>query len=110
MKLKWYEDIEDGKNRIWKTRYYGKEGIFNLVVYPLKLYYKDGLVSKDRKGWAFRIVEIKPNGDIKDDGIDYDEAFDYNGEDAPTAKVAMKWAEESLEDILKERRAKKMKA
>ena len=106
-KLEWYEDIEDGHNKVWKTRYHGNEGTFDIVVYPLKLRYKDGLISKDRKGWSFRITEIEPNEDIKKDGIDYDDAFDYNGEDAPTVDVAKKWAEESLKEILEERRSKK---
>ena len=107
MKLKWYEDIEDGRNKVWKARYHGKEGTFDIVVYPLKLRYKDGLISKDRKGWSFRITEIEPNGDIKEDGIDYDDAFDYNGEDAVTFNVAKNWAEEALEGILEERISKK---
>jgi len=109
-KLKWYKYTEFGqtelavdKATIWEAAYNGKEGLFTLDVYPLKLF------NKNEKGWEYRITETEPSGDFKEDGIEYDSTFEGSNDPAPTAKVAMKWAEATLEDML-ERRAKKVKA
>jgi len=107
-KLEWYEDTEWGwtdigvnKAKVWRTAYHGKEGSFDLEVYPVKL------LDKDAEGWEYRIIEDN-EGEV---GEEYDATFESsNGNDhAPTAKVAMKWAEATLEDMLEERRAKKRK-
>jgi len=113
-KLNWFEDTggawsDEGVDSatVWKTAYNGKEGSFYIEVYPLSL------IHKDLKGWEYRIMETEPNGGaIKEDGFEYDSASESNNENdhAPTAKVAMKWAENTLEDILEEREAKKVKA
>jgi len=105
-KLEWYEDTEWGwsdlgvkKAKVWKTSYQGKEGWFDLVVFPMSI------IDKDEKGWEYHIQKILPNGGI---GEEYFSEDSSNGNDhAPTAKVAMKWAEATLEDMLEERRAKK---
>ena len=112
-KLEWYKDTEGGwvdtgvdEADVWKATYTGKEGTFDLEVYPVKL------LNKNAKGWEYKIIEIEPDGTtIKDDGFEYDAAFDSsNGNDhAPNYKVAMKWAENTLEDILEERKAKNNK-
>jgi len=109
-KLEWYKDTGYGQTElavdeapVWRTTYQGKEGTFDLEVYPLKL------IDKDLKGWEYRITE--DNGDDEEDEgteFDFDSGFEAgSGNHAPTAKVAMKWAEATLEDILEERRAKK---
>jgi len=113
-KLKWYKyteytdfgqtELAVDKATVWEAAYNGKEGLFTLDVYPLKLF------NKNAKGWEYRITETEPTGDFKEDGIEYDSAFEGSNYPAPTAKVAMKWAEAELENILEERRAKKVKA
>lgn len=105
-KLEWYKDEDYGRTEkavdsatVWRTAYHGKEGSFDLEVYPLSL------LNMDSKGWEYRIIEDTPSGD----GFEYDATFESsNGDDhAPNAKVAMKWAEATLEDILEERRVNK---
>ena len=87
---------------IWETTYRGKEGSFYLEVYPLSL------IDKNEKGWEYRIIEN--NEDDDEDELNFDSGFETgNGDHAPTAKVAMKWAEATLEDMLEEKRAKKQK-
>lgn len=109
-KLEWYEDIEGGWSdvgvnsaKVWRATYNGKEGLFSLEVYPLKL------IDKNEKGWEYRIIETEPSGDPNEDGIDIDSLFETSeGYDhAPNAEVAMKWAENTLRDIIEERNAKK---
>jgi len=110
-KLEWHKDTGYGQTElavdeapIWETTYRGKERSFYLEVYPLSL------IDKDEKGWEYRIIEN--NEDDNEDELDFDSGFETgNGNDhAPTAKVAMKWAEATLDDILEEIKAKKMKA
>jgi len=106
--LKWYVDTEwalsdmgVNKAKVWRTAYYGKEGTFDLEVYPVKL------IHKDLKGWEYRIIEDNGEGTCEE----YDSYAYSNGNDhAPTAKEAMQWAEAELKDILEERRAQKAKA
>jgi len=111
-KLKWYKDTGYGQTElavdeatIWEATHNGKEGLFSLEVYPLKL------INKKEKGWEYRIIETEPSGDTNEDGIDFDSLFETSeGDDhAPTVEVAMKWAENTLKDILEERRSKKEK-
>ena len=106
-KLKWYKDTGYGqtesavdKATVWRATYNGKEGLFDLEVYPLKL------IDKNAKGWEYRIIETEPNGEPNEDGIDFDSFYETSGgyDSAPNPKVAMKWAEATLKDILEERR------
>ena len=102
--LKWYVDTEwawsdmgINKAKVWRAAYHGKEGTFDLEVYPVKL------IHKDLKGWEYKI--------IGDNGEEYDSYAYSNGNDhAPTAKNAMEWAEAELGDILEEKRAEAQKA
>ena len=105
-KLKWYEDTEWGwtdigvnKAKVWRTAYHGKEGSFDLEVYPVKL------LDKDAEGWEYRIIEDNGKGTEEE----YDALFESSvGNDhAPTAEKAMKWAELTLNEILEERREKR---
>jgi len=103
-KLKWYKFIEErikgDKYIVWAATYKGNEGWFDLTVFPMSL------PDKNEDGWEYRIDEYLPNGGIT--GEQYDSALDSTDKSyAPTAKVAMKWAEATLEGILEERRAKK---
>ena len=107
-KLKWYKDTGYGQTElavdeatIWETTYNGEEGLFSLEVYPIKL------IDKGVEGWEYRIIEDNEEGT----GEEYDSAFESSvGNDhALTAKEAMKWAENTLKDILEERRSKKEK-
>jgi len=107
-KLKWYKDTEwawsdigADEAKVWRTAYCGKEGTFDLEVYPVKL------IDKDVEGWEYRIIEDNEEGT----GEEYDSAFESSvGNDhALTAKEAMKWAENTLKDILEERISKKEK-
>jgi len=107
-KLNWFEDTSGAWSdmgvdlaTVWKTAYNGKEGSFYIEVYPLSL------IDKDLKGWEYRIIEDNGEGT----GEEYDSSAYSNGNDhAPNAKVAMRWAYFTLDDILKEIKAKKMKA
>ena len=101
-KLKWYKDIDYGQTKfavdkatVWRATYKGKEGKFDLEVFPLKL------INKDEEGWQDRFTE-----DIKDvDGtiVKFDSGYPTNW-GVSSAKVAMKRAETTLKDILEERR------
>ena len=111
-KLEWYKDTGYGRTElavdkatIWEATYNGKEGLFSLEVYPLKL------INKNAKGWEYKITETEPSGEPKEDGIDFDSEFETSeGDDhAPTAEVAMKWAENTLRDFIEERKNKKRK-
>jgi len=104
-KLEWYEDTDGGwtddgvdSAKVWRATYNGKEGLFFIEVYPASL------INKDLKGWEYRIIEYN-----QEDWDEFDSAFEADNESdyAPTAKVAMKWAEATLEDMLEERRAKR---
>jgi len=104
-KLEWYEDEDGGwtddgvdSAKVWRTTYNGKEGSFDIEVYPVSL------VDKNVKGWEYRIIEDNEKGTEE-----YDSLFESSiGNDhAPTAKVAMKWAENTLRDIIEERNTKK---
>jgi len=106
-KLEWHENTEGGwvdtgvdKAYVWEATYTGKEGRFNLIVFPMSL------IDKNEEGWEYRIDEvIQPSGKVREQ---YDSAFDSTNKSyAPTAKVAMKWAEATLEDMLEKRRAKR---
>jgi len=101
-KLKWYKSIDYGQTKfavnkatVWRAKYRGKEGRFDLEVFPLKL------IDKDEEGWQYRSTE-----DIKDvDGTIFKSDSGYpTNRGVPTAKVAMKMAETTLKDILEERR------
>jgi len=105
-KLKWYKDTDFGQTEVavyeapvWRAEYCGKEGIFDLEVYPLKL------INKNSEGWEYRIIE--DNG--KGTGEEYDALLESSvGNDhAPTAEKAMKWAELTLNEMLEERREKR---
>jgi len=109
-KLEWYEDTEGGWSdvgvnsaKVWRATYNGKEGLFDLEVYPLKL------IDKSAKGWEYRIIETEPNGEPNEDGIDFDSFYETSGgyDSAPNVKVAMRRAEATLKDILEERSSKK---
>jgi hypothetical protein len=111
-KLIWYKAEEGGwtddsvdSAKVWQATYNGKEGLFSLEVYPLKL------INKNAKGWEYRIIETEPSGDPNEDGIDFDSLSESsNGNDhAPDAKIAREWAENTLRDFIEERKAKNVK-
>ena len=105
-KLEWYEDEDvafsyegEDEAKVWRATYDGKEGSFDLEVYPASL------IDKKLKGWEYRIITEDSSGY----GVEYDSMIESsNAEDhAPDLKVAMKWAEETLEEILEKRRSRR---
>jgi len=103
--LEWYEGedggwTDDGEDsaKVWKAVYRRKNVSFYIEVYPLSL------INKNLKGWEYRII-WNDGGKNEDE---YDSAFEScNGDFAPTDKIAMKWAEDTLSDILEDMKNKK---
>jgi len=91
IKLGWYKDTAWGETEegvdeavVWRSKF----GHYILTVYPLKLY------DKKLKGWEYRIYDTKTNEEA--DSIDSSNGNDH----AKTPWEAMKWAKETLEEII----------
>jgi len=95
-KLQWYR--EEGnrltkmgvdKDTIWRTELLTKEVDIYLRIFPMSL------VNRNEQGWGYQVLIGGKEYPLKE----YVSAFDSKVV-APTAEVAMKWAEATLEKML----------